>query len=170
VLIDPFRFARKGDQLETSFKLEPEGRLQGIITGTSSFDLQLQGNKTEQGRFVLDGQISGIASVQCQVCLESIKMPVKYQFRLYPVSSEQQAEDLQQDFEPIVVEDNSLAIKELVINELILSMPVITTHIEIEGNDCANKSNFSSGTLPEESQKDINSSPFAILNSIKQED
>ncbi len=168
MLIDPFRFARKRDQLERCFHLEAKSRLQGIITGNSDINLKLFGNKSEEGRLVLDGQIEGIACVQCQVCLDNIKMPLDFQFRLYPVSSEQEAEKLQQELEPVIVENNSLVLIDLVINELILSMPAITSHINIEGNTCIDESRLSSGTLPEESREEINSSPFAILNTIKQ--
>ncbi len=170
MLIDPFRFAKKGDQLDKVFNLLPEGRLEGIITGSSDVNLHLEGNKTEQRKFVLDGRLTGNVCVQCQVCLENIHLPVDFDFRLYPVSSEQQAEDMQKEFEPVIVEDNSLALDELVINELILSMPVVTTHVDSDGKDCAVKVSFSSGSLPEEVQDEKNTSPFAILNSIKQED
>ena len=170
MLIDPFRFAKKGDQLEKVFNLKPEGRLEGLITANSDVNLHLEGNMTEQKKFVLDGRITGKVSVQCQVCLDNIQMPIDFDFKLYPVSSEQLAEDMQQEFEPVIVEDNKLALDELVINELILSMPVVSTHIDNEGKDCTDKVSFTSGSLPEVKQDEKKVSPFAILNSIKQKD
>jgi len=170
MLIDPFRFAKKGDQLEQVFNLEPEGRLKGVIAGPSDITLHLEGSISEQKKFVLEGKIEGMICVQCQVCLENIRMPVEFEFRLYPVSTEQQAETLEKECEPVIIEENSMALRELVVTELILSMPVVTTHIDIEGKNCADNSSFSVGNLPEDCQNDKNSSPFAILNSIKQKD
>ena len=166
-MIDPFRFARTGEQLEKVITLLPEGRLQGVIADKCAVTLQLEGSRNEQNRFVLEGHISGYVLMQCQVCLQNMQMPLDIDFRLVPVSSEQQAENLQQEFEPIVIEDNSLALSELVINELILSMPVAISHLEVDGKDCATKGSFSIGNLDEERQEEKKSSPFAILKSIK---
>lgn len=170
MLIDPFRFARKGEQLERVLSLSPEGRMEGIITQKSEVVLTITGNKNEDNRYVLEGHIGGDAIVQCQVCLEDMKMPLDIDFRLFPVMSEEQAERLYKDCEPIVIEDNSLDLNELVINELILSMPVALSHIDADGSDCADKEKFTVGELPEESRNEKKSSPFAILQSIKQKD
>jgi len=167
VLIDPFRFARTGEQIKTVLSLMPEGRLQGIIADKSNITLNLKGSRNENRRFMLEGHISGSVSVQCQVCLENVQMPLDIHFRLFPVMSEEQAERLQEEFEPIVIEDNSLALTELVTNELILSMPVATSHIEIDGKDCAEKGSFSAGNLEKERQEEKTSSPFAMLESLK---
>jgi len=163
-VIDPFRFARSAEQLERVISLSPDGRLEGIIAETCDITLQLNGGRHENKRFVLDGHISGSVVVQCQVCIENMAMPLNIDFRVFPVKSEEQAERLHDDFEPIVInENNNLALKELVTNELILSMPVAFSHIEIEGVDCANMDNFTSGVVQEE--KKI--SPFAMLKSKK---
>ena len=170
-MIDPFRFARTGEQLEKVITLLPEGRLQGVIADKCAVTLQLEGSRNEQNRFVLEGHISGFVVVQCQVCLHNMQMPLDVDFRLVLVSSEQQADNLQQEFEPIVIEDNSLALSELVINELILSMPVAISHLEVDGKDCASKDSFSIGNVDtfdkEKRQEEKESSPFAILKSIK---
>ncbi|MCP3673352.1 MAG: DUF177 domain-containing protein [Gammaproteobacteria bacterium] len=167
MLIDPFRFARTGEQLVTNISLLPEGRLQGVIADKSDITLDLTGSRNEYKRFMLEGHISGFVSVQCQVCLENLQMPLDINFRLFPVISEEQAERLQQEFEPIVIEDNSLALEELVTNELILSLPVAISHIEIDMKDCANRDNFSAGNLEKERQEEKKSSPFAKLESLK---
>lgn len=163
-MIDPFRFARTGEQLERVINLTPEGRLEGIIAEKCDVTLDLKGGRHENKRFILDGHISGLAKVQCQVCLETMDMPLDIDFRVFPLKSEDQVERLQEEFEPIVIdESNNLALSELVTNELILSMPVAFSHIEIEGKDCANRTNFTSGVIQEE--KKI--SPFAILKTKK---
>jgi len=165
-VIEPFRFARNGEQLERVVSLLPEGRLEGVIAEKSDLTLQLQGSKPEHNRFVLDGQVRGTIIAQCQVCLENLQMPVDIQFRLYLVKSDEQAEKLGQEFEPLIIEDDSLLLSELVKNELILSMPVAISHIEVDGIDCVNKDLYSSGNLDKEFQEDKKSSPFAILKSI----
>ena len=173
MLFDPFRFARNGELLEKVVSLTPEGRLEGVIADKSDLSLQMKGYKTEQHRYVLEGSLQGFVVVQCQVCLENFQMPVAIEFRLYLVKSEKQADDLQQEFEPLIIEDDSLALIDLVNNELILSMPVAISHIEVEGKDCINKDLFSSGNLDKEIQEEKKSSPFAVLkllNSIKQKD
>ena len=166
-MIDPFRFARKGKQLERILGLRPEGRLQGIIAEKCDINLQLSGNRDSNNRLLLEGHISGAVIVQCQVCLDNLQMPVDFSFRLYPVSSEEQAEKLQKDFEPLVVEDNSLALSELVTNELILTLPVAISHLSVDGTNCVNEDKFSAGDLTEERLKEGKSSPFAILKSME---
>lgn len=166
MLIDPFRFARAGEQLVKVIDLNPEGRLDGIIAAKCNVSLLLKGSRNEANRLLLEGNIEGFIDVQCQVCLESMQLPVDIAFRLLPVSSEQQAERLQDEFEPIVIEDNSLALSELVINELILSLPVTFSHIEVDGRDCARKDSFTAGMVQEEKK----TSPFAVLKSIQQKE
>ena len=168
MIIDPFRFAKKGEQLEKVLSLTSDGRLQGVITGKSDVTLTLEGGRFENKRLMLKGNIKGSISVQCQVCLHNMQMPVNIDFKLFPVSSEQQAESLQEEFEPIVIEDNSLALIELVTNELILSMPVAVSHIEIDGRDCVDKDIFSSGSPVLDTKEETKISPFAVLKSIKQ--
>ena len=163
-MIDPFRFARIGEHLEKLICLSPDGRLEGILAGESEIFLTLDGSRHENKRFMLNGHIAGFAKVQCQVCLEQMKLPLDINFRVFPLRSEEQAERLQEEFEPIVInDDNRLALSELVTNELILSMPVASSHIEIEGVNCANKDDFTSGKV--EVKKKV--SPFAILKSKK---
>jgi uncharacterized protein len=163
-VIDPFRFARSGEQLEKVISLSPKGRLDGVLAEKCDITLQLNGGRHENKRFVLDGHINGSLIVQCQVCLEKMALPLDIDFRVFPVKSEEQAERLHEDFEPIVInENNNLALEELVTNELILSIPVAFSHIEIEGNDCANMDNFTSGIV----QVEKKISPFAMLKSKK---
>ena len=168
-MIDPFRFAKRGQQLEKVVTLLPKGRLDGIIADKSDVSLQLTGGKYEKNRFVLEGHLGGTATVQCQVCLENLALPLDIDFSVVPVTSEERAEQLQQEYEPIVIEDNSLALSELVTNELILSMPVACTHIEINGEECIEKDSLSTDTVIDSGQEEKKSSPFAILKSIKQQ-
>ena len=170
MIIDPFRFSRAGEYLEKVLKLKPVKRLDGIITENSDVTLSLTGSRNENNRFMLDGHIKGSVIVQCQVCLNDLPMPLDIRFRLFPVMSEQQAERLHEDLEPLVIEDNSLDLIELVINELILTMPVVNSHIEIDGTDCADINSFSVGDISKHIEDEKNSSPFAVLKSIKQKD
>jgi len=130
----------------------------------------LKGGRNDDRRYVLEGHIDGSVIVQCQVCLENMKVPLDINFRLFPVMSEEQAERLKEDLEPIVIEDNSLALSTLVTNELILSMSVTNSHIEFDGTDCIDKDSYNSGTVEEFRQEEKKESPFAILKSFKQKD
>lgn len=168
MVIDPFRFARKGEQLEINLSLSAAGRLLGVIASRSEITLQLNGCRNENKRLVLDGRISGSVSVVCQVCLKPMPMPVEIDFVLFPVASEQQAERLQEDLEALLINDNLLELTELVSNELILSMPVAVSHFQIAGINCVEKDNFTTGSLTEDAQQEHFSSPFEILKSIKQ--
>ena len=170
MIIDPFRFSRAGEHLVKVLKLKPIKRLDGIIAENSDVTLNLIGSRNENNRFMLDGHIEGSVNVQCQVCLENLSMPLDIRFRLFPVMSEQQAERLHEDLEPLVIEDNSLDLIELVINELILTMPVVSSHVGIDGTDCADNISFSVGDISKHIEDEKNSSPFAILNTIKQKD
>jgi uncharacterized protein len=170
VLIDPFRFARSGEQLNTILSIKPDERLRGIIADSCNVNLALNGNRHENKRLMLEGQISGSVIVQCQVCLEKLHVPIDINFTLFPVSSEEQAERLQQEFEPIIITDNSLALEDLVTNELILSMSVTYSHREIDGVDCIAENDFISGKLELDESDEAKSSPFLILETIKLKD
>ncbi len=162
MIIDPFRFAKRAQQLNTIVQLMPVGRLEGVIAQESQLNLLLNGGRNENNRLVLSGEINGTVKVICQVCLDIVEYPVDITFRLLPVISEEQAEKLNQNIEPIIIEDDKLELDELVNNELILAMPVAICHRDVDGKDCADKDNFTVGEIEHQTK----SSPFDVLKNI----
>jgi uncharacterized protein len=161
-MIDPFRFVKSGDTLEREIQLTPTGRLQGVISQTSTVTLVLNPNY-DAPRGQLEGQISGEVVRQCQVCMDNLVQPVAIDFMLCPVSSEEQAEQLDERYEPLVVIDDQVELEDIVTDEVILNLRATCSHIDVTGKECKSDDDFSVGEIPKEKKP----SPFEVLKSVK---
>ena len=161
-MFDPFRFVKSGDTLEREIELQASGRLEGLISKASSLSVRLTPNY-DAPRAQLAGEINGQLIRQCQVCMDDLAEPIALEFLLCPVSSEEQAEQLDEQYEPLVVVDEQVALEDIVIDEVILNLSVTCSHNEVMGKTCIAAEAFSVGEIPEEKKV----SPFEVLKSVK---
>ena len=114
---------------------------------------------------LLTGSVTAALIAECQVCMNTIEVDYEFEFSLYPVS-EQQADDLNDDQEPLITNDGEIEVEELVINELILSLPPVLTHEVMKGEDCSQNQVMRAGEAVEPKK----SSPFDVLKQLKSDD
>jgi uncharacterized protein len=116
-----------------------------------------------EGRQFLKGRVLAELSVQCQRCLQPMRVPVDSEFCLSPVHGEEEAELLPEAYDPIQPSDEDCVdLKALVEEELILSLPVVAVH---EPEDCAADTSHYEGMA--EPEKGGKPNPFAVLEQLK---
>lgn len=127
--VDPTGLADRRSRLVGKIPLRRLDRLVDILAdqnGSVSVEL-LFGRK---GRTItITGQVVAELILQCQSCLEPMKLPVDCQVSLGVVGSLDEENLLAETLEPIMVEPGAeISIPDIVQDELILAVPVVPRH------------------------------------------
>ena len=82
------------------------------------------------GTRCLDGSIEAELELRCQRCLNPVKHRIRSDFRFGLITSEEEAEFLPKEYEPLLVTESEQSLIELVEDELLLSLPIVAKHDE----------------------------------------
>ena len=89
----------------------------------------------QQGRAVADLEVSAQPEVVCQRCMQPMRWPVNVESRIALVSDYAAADRVAAELEVFLVEGESLSVRDLVDEEVLLALPHVPLHDE--GSDCA---------------------------------
>lgn len=108
----------------------------------------------------IKGKVSATLHVDCQRCLQTMEVKVEGRFKFALISHEDEIELLPDEFEPYLLEGEEQSVIDLVEDELLLSLPMVTVH----DNPCS--------AVMTKQQKEIAAQkeaahPFAALKSLK---
>ena len=178
--IDPWRAAKSGLSFAGERPLADFPRLLAVgigQEGESSVRVayQLDFSRDGAGRPCLDGWVHLRLCVLCQRCLSALWLDLHARPRLVLVRSESAASAVESaDYEVLVVTDDSLALLELIEDELLLAIPPFPRHLAGECRmpgplDAASAPSAGSETVASHtlSDADKSSHPFAILERLK---
>ena len=105
----------------------------------------------------LTGSVSSDLELICQRCLAPMKVNVSSTFCLALIEDEDEIENLPDDMEPYLVEGEKQSVEDVVIDELLLSIPLVTKHDE----SCSSYIIDQKETVEEETYK-----PFASIKDL----
>jgi len=108
-------FARLTDMLEAS---------DGEVEVQLHFYIDPQGTKR------IDGAVQATLMVLCQRCLKPLPLPVDSHFTVAVVWSDEEASRLPKELEPYIVGEEPQDVRELIEDELIISVPYVSYHDE----------------------------------------
>ncbi|OUS30747.1 hypothetical protein A9Q98_04380 [Thalassotalea sp. 42_200_T64] len=110
----------------------------------------------------ISGKASTKINLTCQRCNEPFEQELKVSFIFSPVKDEESAEHLPSHYDAVVVDENGeVNLRELVEDELMLTLPLIPKH---DLKDCSAKADTSWGKLPDTLEKP---NPFDVLKNLK---
>lgn len=160
--IDPFRMADHAMQFERSFSLKDMTRLHESLSnqeGEVTVDFEF-GKDTDQHvqfvRFTFRAELS----LQCQRCLEPFSYPIQGQLQAGLVHNEEEARRLPKEYDPVIVKDGTIALQDVVEDELIIGLPIVPMHL---AKDCGVK-------LPKRLDSEIESekdNPFKVIELLR---
>ncbi len=135
--------------------------------GSVTIDLKFRLNDARQG--LISGRLQAEVNVICQRCLEPLAIQLADDIRLAVVKDEDAAKQLESELDPWICQDHKLNLAELVEEQLILCMPLVSYH---DGGECINRKNYVSGESKgnEEAKSASAESPFSVLMSLKESD
>ncbi len=139
-----------------------------LENNSGNLHVSLQFHLDDNHRRIIDGDIDALVYVTCQRCLEPAQIRLAETFKLGIVETESHIARLPAEIDPWMVTDPKLVIADFLEEQLILAMPIVSYH----SNRCETALPAVSGTsLDQESDmamKSDRSSPFAILQKLKE--
>lgn len=161
--IDALRRAEQGAELCGYVALARMPRLAGTLydrEGEAYAELRFE--RDLQGIRFIAGRVAARLRLICQRCLEPMEVRVERGLALGLVRTESEAERLPAEYEPLLVGSGSLAIAEVIEDELILGLPLVALHAE--GERCPVHTPYRAG---DDGARGRGESPFAVLERLK---
>lgn len=160
--IDPFRYAEQNLKLSGAVRLADMSRIANnlnTIDGEVHADLQF--SRDEQKLANIKGCLKATLTLQCQRCMEPFVYEIMTDFALGIVNTLDEANALPSHYEPVMTQEGQLALRDLIEDELILSLPIIPKH---EPEVCPVKVSSVDFSSVEEKRDN----PFQVLETLKQ--
>lgn len=163
VEVDPFRLVDQGRILEGNIPLGDFPRLQETLCEVTDklVNVKLEFTRTDTRLPVIKGHIAANLGMLCNRCLKSADVDVETHLEVVLVSSDGEAERLQQGFDTWLVEDKQIFLRDFIEDEILLALPVVVTHEE------CNASRKLIEAIPDEKVPEEEQNPFAALKDLK---
>lgn len=129
--------------------------------------VHLQFLMDDEHRRVIEGKLTAQVHVLCQRCLEPAEVRIEEAFSLALVETEAQMARLPKRLDPWFCEDTKLMLADLIDEQLILAMPIVSYH----ENPCTEPMSFGvteqSGDRAASGNGNEKANPFDILRTLK---
>jgi uncharacterized protein len=162
--IDPLLCAENRRTYKGEMALSAMPRLADVLgekSGTVTFSMAFD----KQGRLaVLKGHLSAVLRLVCQNCLDIFDWPVDIDFNLGIVESDEESALLPDAYEPLLVRERKTSFKEIIEEELLLTLPAFPKHAE--GNCFINNIRFDAAASEGE-VRSRSGNPFSVLAKLK---
>jgi uncharacterized protein len=147
----------------------PLSELPRVSHEVSAIDGEAQGRvrfSRQMGHAVADLEVDAQPEVVCQRCMQPMRWPVKLKSRVALVSDYDAADRVPEGLEVFLVEADSVSVRDLVDEEVMLALPNVPRHAE--GSDCAGRELRlpGQGVEPEETGDAQVQKPFAQLGEL----
>jgi uncharacterized protein len=127
----PHKFASQNAVFSGVWPLAHFDRLRPSLTSEDGeVKCELRGELDGMRRPLLIAHVQAELQLQCQTCLQPMSHHVDREFTLCVVKDDDEADELSEDVEPLILEDDSeeIALRDVFEDELILSLPVVANH------------------------------------------
>ncbi len=164
-LIDPLLLADRNASVEGKLPLNCFDRMADLLfNDIGCVELKLLFGR--HGKLAtIEGSLSAVMQLKCQRCLESMEWLVNSEIKLGIVNSLDRASELPEGYEPLLlIEEGSIPLKNIVEDELLLSVPNIPKHKNI--CQIPDIPRGKAGQAPKITQKSTEN-PFSILAELK---
>ncbi len=171
VEVDPFRLVDQGRIFDGRIPLNDFPRLKEQLFEGGADDVDknivnvhLEFTRTDTRLPVVRGTISSVLQMTCQRCLKGTEELFETELEVVLVSSDAQAEKLQEGFDTWLVEEQQMFLRDFIEDEILLALPLVIAH---EKCDAARKliEALPENEIDETALEDEN--PFAALKDLK---
>ena len=129
--VDVRKFVAADLSIDAREPLANFARLAEMLESTDGdVEVHLHFYVEQQGPKRIDGKVRTTLMVQCQRCLKPLALPVDSQFQAAVVWSDEEAGRVRKDLEPYIVGEEPQDIRDLIEDELIISVPYASYHEE----------------------------------------
>jgi uncharacterized protein len=166
-LIEPLVLADRNASIEGELPIAGFDRIAEMLSdNTKNVAVKLLFGK--KGKLAtVEGHVSAVLGLKCQRCLETVEWPINSEFKLGLISSLAQANKLPEDYEALLLVDGEkILLKNIVEDELLLSIPDIPKHHDQDDCVMPNFPKNKPETLPKIVQA-ATVNPFSVLTDLK---
>lgn len=165
--LDVRKAAARDVTVEGVLKPKDLPRFSAMLAGENgSIQAELRFSRDEEMRCLVDLRVEAEVVVTCQRCLEQMTTQLAAQNTLAIVSSDEQAAQLPRSLDPLIVEEQSCNLWDVVEEELILAMPAFNYH---DTDACRERIAAFSDPEPE-GDVEGKPNPFDVLAQLKSSD
>lgn len=162
VHIDPFRAAERQQQFAGTIKLSALHRLcDSLISSDGEVYVEMAAGKDPVGTRFMRGYAEVTVEQTCQRCMHPFTYPLRADFLVGICRNDVASALLAENYEPLIVEEDSLFLADFIEDELLLALPIVARHTSCEV--AVNASNTEDKM--ENVVKSVN--PFAQLQLLK---
>ena len=159
-LVDPWRMVQARRVFDGQLPLSMLPRLREALAGDVGEVVYAIAFETDEfGIAYLDLSVDARLPMMCQRALDVFELPVTFRQKLGLIANEADEAGLPEPYEPLLVVDAQLRLKDVIEDELILALPVVALGPGVPLEDVA----IATAT-PEEARAQ---SPFATLGTLK---
>jgi uncharacterized protein len=162
--VAPFRLAETGRRLNGKLRAGKLKHLTDLLFSEDTvIQVALEFDKGDRDVHFVSGTLAGELALTCQRCLGSLQFPVDIRFSVAMAHGPDEAERLPAGLDPLIIEDDTLSIVELVEGEILLRLPIVPMHTASDSRGActpgsADRSDETGNTLE---------NPFSILAELK---
>ena len=166
-LLETVNFTRQVElkrTIEGVYPLSKLARLGEILLSNEGFVTARLEFGQCAGFACLKGRVSATLVVECQRCLKPMEIEIKGRFKFALVNSVDEFELLPEELEPYLIECEKQSVIELIEDELLLSLPMVTVHKEACSDYMSKQNRKVKAAIKAEKEA---SHPFAALKALK---
>ena len=161
--LDLARAARQTYGLQGRLPVKSLPRLSAALASDAGeVQVALEAGVDPARRVTVTGSIDAELELQCQRCLEPVRLAVHAEPHLAWVKSDEQLAALPEEYEPLLSADGDVDLKELVAEELLLALPLVPKH---EGDTACG--GFTEPAERPAEDGEVRKNPFAELAKLK---
>jgi uncharacterized protein len=161
--LDLARAARQTYGLEGRLPVKSLPRLTAALASDAGeVRVELELGLDPARRVTVTGSIDAELELQCQRCLEPVRLAVHASPNLAWVKTDEQLAALPDEYEPLLSADGDVDLKELVAEELLLALPLVPKH---EGGAACG--GFTEPAERSAEPEEVRKNPFAELAKLK---
>ena len=162
-LIEPLLFADRDRRLKGEILLSSFPRLTSILAEDSgSVAIELSFGRNGRSAWV-QGTVEAVLRLKCQNCLGGLDWPVKSEFKLGIVTSIDEVKLLPDDYEPLLVGEEKIALNDIIEEELLLAVPAFPKH----DTKCFVYAQTEDEKSSESIEQSDTNNPFSVLAKLK---
>jgi len=160
-VIEPLKLIEQRVDLEGTIALSDCERLREVLLDLEGdIRVSLRFGKDEEGQRVISGSLTTAVTMECQRCLQPVKLAVQGAIKLAVARHEDAVKALPGYYDPLLLETPEIELLPLIEQELMLSLPIVATHPE---DECSVSSSYQAKEDIEQSKPN----PFAVLAELK---
>jgi len=153
------REVSRGGKFQGKIELADLSRLsEFLLSDQSDILVEFSFRQSDYDVPMVEGRLQARLTVECQRCLKAMEIPLQIELKL--LVSPTDCEVVESSLDTIFSENGSVDIFEMVEDELILGLPLVTLHEDVACNEFWQ----TQGGNPEQATKE---NPFSVLAKLK---